>query len=380
MLDAKLIQSLPQLTPPVLTVYLDTNPANPRNQRQPSGARIWLKSRGKVIGARASREEQKLFREQLERVDKFLRTQPPRERGIVIFAGPAAWECLKLHIPVEDELHWGRPSLTQLLWLLDEHQPCGVVAVDRSGARFFRFWLGEVVEQEQERFVLDISQWRRKDLLPPSHTGNQKTRGSQRDVFEQRIEAQFAHFYRDAAARIEAWARREKLNPVFVAGPADSVEPVWTDLPAAFQKQAALVKGLPARVTPPELQERLVPEVARWKRAKELQIVDEMLSSSNGVRAVVGPDETLARVQQGGARELVVVRGLGGKLRECVKCRWVDRSADPACSACGSERRVVALRAVLPELARRYRVPIEVVAGDAATKLRAAGGMGAWLR
>jgi peptide subunit release factor 1 (eRF1) len=58
----------------------------------------------------------------------------------------------------------------------------------------------------------------------------------------------------------------------------------------------------------------------------------------------------------------------------------VDRAADRVCANCGGERRVVALRAVIPELARRYGVPVEVVAVEAARKLREAGGIAAWLR
>ena len=40
MLDREVIATLPQISPPVLTAYLDTNPSNPRNQGPPSGARI----------------------------------------------------------------------------------------------------------------------------------------------------------------------------------------------------------------------------------------------------------------------------------------------------------------------------------------------------
>ena len=206
MLDAKQIHSLPRISPPVLTAYLDTNPANARNQGHPPGYLIYLKSRGQIIGRRAPAEEQKLLREQLKRVEEFLRHRPPRSRGKLIIAGPKAWEVLPLQVEVEDELHWGRPSLTQLLWLLDEHQACGVMLVDRSGARFFRFWMGEAEERESARFKVDTSQWRRKDLLPPAHPGSQKTRGAQRDVFEQRVEAQYAKFYRDAAERARQWA------------------------------------------------------------------------------------------------------------------------------------------------------------------------------
>jgi len=380
MLDASRIHTLPALTPPLLTLYVNTNPADPRNQGHPPGYLIWLKSRAKVIGSRAPHEEQRLFHEQVRRVEDFLRQRPPHERGVVIFAGPNAWEFLPLQVDVEDELHWGPPSLTQLLWLLDEHQPCGIVLADRSGVRFFRFWLGEIVEQKHEAFQVDTSQWKRKDQMPPSHPGVQKTRGSQRDVFEQRIEAQYARFYREAAEHIRRWAEREKLDPIFLAGPNEVVEPLWAELPRTFQERAALVKGVPGHCTPAELLARLEPEVARWKRESELAVVNSMLTNPNGSRAVLGIDETLARLQQGLARELVVVRGLGGKLRQCMKCGRVDRAADRICANCGAERKLVALRAVVPELARRYGVPVEVVAGEAARKLHEAGGIGAYLR
>jgi len=380
MLDAEQIHSLPHLTPPVLTVYLDANPANPRNQGHPPGYVIYLKSRGRVIASRAPKEERKQVQEQLKRVEEHLRHHPPRSRGVLVIAGPKAWKVLPLQVEVEDELHWGRLSLTQLLWLLDEHQPCGVVLVDRSGARFFRVWMGEAEEQNAAAFKLDTSKWRRKDLVPPSHPGIQKTRGSQRDVFEQRVEAQYAKFYRDAAGRVRQWGEREKLDPVFVVGPNEVVEPVWAELPAVFQERAAMLKADLGRISAAELHARLERQIERWKREHELRLVTRMLNVRNGARAVAGMDETLAQLQQGGARELMVARGLGGKVRQCSHCGWTDRAADPRCSYCGGERRPVALRAAIPELARKHGVPVEVVAGEAGRKLREVGGMAAWLR
>jgi peptide subunit release factor 1 (eRF1) len=141
-----------------------------------------------------------------------------------------------------------------------------------------------------------------------------------------------------------------------------------------------MIKGDISRHSPAELQARLEPEITRWKRERELKLVEKMIGSSNGVRAVVGLDETLAQVQLGGTRQLIVARGLGGKVKQCAKCGWVDRAADRECASCGGERRLVALRAVVPELARKYGVPVEVVAGEAGRKLRESGGIGAWLR
>ncbi len=380
MLEAKRIQSLPEMREPVLTVYLNTNPGDRRNQGSPPGYLIWLKSRARLIGERVQLREQRDLQDQLKRVESFLRTNRPSSRGLALFAGPATWEEIPLHVDVEDELHWGRPSLTQLMWLLDEHQPYGVVLVDRSGARFFRFWLGEAEEQAEERFDVDISEWREKSLVAPARPGVQRTRGSQRDVFQQRLEAQFDRLYREVTNRIGRWIAKERLRPVLIAGPGEIVESIWNGLPAAARGQAATIKSDLSDLGPADLQARIAPDLTRWKRAHELETVTRLVNGESRRRVALGMDETLRHLQEGKIRSLVVARGLGGRIRQCAACGWTDRSADRTCVVCGGERHAVALRAALPELARRFSVHVEVVSGEATRKLREVDGMAGWLR
>jgi peptide subunit release factor 1 (eRF1) len=376
MLNPTLIHSLPKLEAPILTVYLDTNPANPSNQGKPSGARIWLKSQGKALQARLPRAEQKAVRKQLERVDIFLKTREKRERGIAIFAGPKAWRVLRLQVDVDHELHWGQASLTQLLWLLDEHQPSGVVVVDRSGARLYRFWMGEVEEQKTERFTVDTSQWRVKNVVRPAG----RTATAQRDAFEQRVAANYARLFRDAAKRIARWARQENFDMLFVAGTDDVVESVWNSIPDKTRVHATRLTGDYARLSAAALQDHVAPEIDKWKRTQETAMVADILEQRNQKRAVLGIDQTLAAIQDGRARLVMVARGIRGQVKQCLKCGWADRAADPACPVCGGQRRLVALREVLPALVRKVGVPVDVVAGRAATKLKTVGGLAAWLR
>jgi peptide subunit release factor 1 (eRF1) len=133
-----------------------------------------------------------------------------------------------------------------------------------------------------------------------------------------------------------------------------------------------------ARVTPLELRKHLEPQIADWERKHEAELVTAVTSEERG--AVVGFDETLALLQKGKIRTLVLARGLHATLRQCVQCGWADRSADPVCSFCGSERCTVTLRDVLPDLARRHDVKIEVVSDWAAKRWKEAEGMAAWLR
>lgn len=376
MLDSTLIDSLPKLDAPILTVYLDTNPANPSNQGKSSGARIWLKSQGKALQTRLPRLEQKAVRKQLERVDTFLKTRAKRERGIAIFSGPKAWRVLRLQVDVDQELHWGQAALTQLLWLLDEHQPSGVVVVDRSGARFHRFWMGEVEEQKTERLTVDTSQWRVKNVVRPAG----RTATAQRDAFEQRVAAHYARLFREAGQRIGRWAGQQKLDVLFIAGSDEAVESVWNNIPDKTRVHATRLTGDYARLSASALQDHLMPAMNRWKRTQETAMVADIMEERSPQRAVLGIDQTLAAIQEGRARLVIVARGIRGRVRQCRPCGWTDRAADPVCPACGGERRLVALREVFPALIRRVGVPVDVVAGRAAAKLKPVGGMAAWLR
>ncbi len=381
MIDAKRIQSLPQIPAPVLTAYLSTSPGSPRNQGRSTGYVIYLKSRAKVLAQRLSQTERKSFEKQVKRVENHLRNRRPGARGLVIFAGDGAWEEFHLQVEVEDELHWGRPSLTQLLWLLDEHQACGVAHVDRKGVRLLRLWLGEMEEREHEKFQVDTTAWRRKDAPKPARASS-PARGTLRDAFEQRVEAQYARLYRETAQRIEQWAQREKFAAVFVAGPISVAEPLWKELSEPFRSQSGLIRSDLARFTTATLQQQIAPQIENWKRQREKALVEEVLAMAraDGGGAAAGIDNTLDALQRGRTREIVVVRGLGGKLRLCASCGWASRSADANCPACGAARDVAPLRAVLPELARRWGVPVEVVAGEAAQMLREAGGLAARFR
>ena len=381
MLDREVIATLPQISPPVLTAYLDTNPSNPRNQGRPSGARVWLKSRAKEIAGDLPLQERKLFRKQVARVDRFLSTRPRRERGIVIVAGPKTWQVMRLQVQVKNEVHWGQPSLKQMLWLLDEHQPSGVAVIDRSGARFYRYWMGEFEEQKTQRFTLDTSSWRQKTGVRPARLGQRKTGlRSERDAFRQRTDAQYARIFKDLAKRIHLWAQQEKLESIAIAGAKETIDFIRQEIPSATRERVTVLAGEYGQVSASDLEKLLAPVIAKWKRSHEAAQVAEIVANRNPERAVLGITKTLTALQRGDTRALIVSRSTRGRLKQCVVCRWTDRAADRVCPVCGGERRSVSLQDALPELARKFNVPVEVVAGKAATDLMKFNGLAAWLR
>jgi hypothetical protein len=377
MLKPGTIQSLPELPAPLLTIYLDTNPAKQINQGLNPGYLTKFESQAKAIAETVPTSDLQLFLQQVQRAGAYLQDHPPSCRGAVIFAGPDTWEFVPLQVEVKDEVRWGTPALAQLFWLLDEHKPHGIVLVGQKRAQLFLWWLGEMLELEEKEFRMEPS--KEKEMGPVSRPGVRMSHGTNRDVFEHHVDAQYAHYHRQIAEDVDRWCAAEHLDSLFLVGLVEMAKGIRRELPQGLREKTTVIeKDLGWVESRAELEKRIEPFVEQHERASEVVLIDGLLGDSRAV--VIGIDETLVQLQQGRIRNLAVVKDLDGSLQQCVKCSWADRTQDPACPACGGERQVVRLREVLPQLARRYNVSVEVVSGEAARRLQEAGGMGAWLR
>jgi hypothetical protein len=377
---ASKIAVLAHLTPPILTAYIDINPSYPRNQSTPRGYITWLKSAGQELGRELPQDSQKAFRRQLRRVDRFLNTERPRGQSLVIFAGLDLWEVMALQVDVNEELHWGKPSLHQMAWILDEHRPRGAVVVDGTGARFFRFWLGTVDENPEHAFSLDVSSWRKPYLVGPSTPGVSKRHGIQRDRVSARAAAQRQHFLKKVSHRITEWAEDANISRIVLIGSGEETGAITNNLPAELRTQIVSLSKVLPQIAPKELSKRLRPILDRWEREYEAQVVKEVIAGERSGKTVIGLRDTLDRLQKNQLRELVVARRLKGSAQQCSSCGWIDDSSGMTCAICGSKRQSRTLHTLLPELAGMHSVPIEVVAGQAGTTLLAKGGIAGRLR
>ncbi|HVB33773.1 MAG TPA: VLRF1 family aeRF1-type release factor [Patescibacteria group bacterium] len=387
MLEISQLRAFSQLPPPLLTAYVDSNPGKQSNRGPSPEYMIWLNSAGGVAAAGVAENQRKLFIEQLERVQTFLRDSVTLPKGALIFAGADAWTYVPLRVEVKNELHWGKPLLFPLLGLFGKRKPCSIVVVDHAGVRFFRHWLGEMTELEERKFEIDISQWRKKDMGKVARAREsslrgaremKKTRGSARDTFEHRMDAQYRRLCGEVARRARELSGEQGLAGLFLVGPDRLIEPIAEALPREFESRLVMMNEDLGRIFSPALEEHIGPAVAQWEQAQELEAVEALLADANGV--VTGIDSTLAELQRGSVRILVVPQQFNIPLSQCAKCGWMDRSAADACPVCGEVRHPVDLRESLPDLAWSHGAEIEVVGGEASIRLAGAGGIAGWLR
>ncbi|MGC0775106.1 MAG: VLRF1 family aeRF1-type release factor [Candidatus Acidiferrum sp.] len=378
MLSAAQIESLERIPATVLTVYLNTQPEDPSRHlfvpKSLPGLRNEMKSMADGLEATESRQ----IKAQWDRIEKLVAGRHPAEKALAIFAGPGTWQLVPLPIPVESEVRWGRPAVSQLLLIADQWKPYCVVVMDKTEARFLRYQFGELERIEERRFILDISQWKTKEMGHVTGQGVRKTRGSQRDVFEHRADAQYARLCRETAQQALSLCRNEKLSGIFLVGPSHLVEPVAENIPAGFKESTGLFCEDLGRFPIDELSRRLAVPIRDWEQQRTESLVQSLLSAKRGV--VTEPDEVLAQLQEGAIGKLVVTSDFPLSLRECDECGWADRAADPICPKCGAGRHATTLKDVLPLLARKYKTEVHVVDGSAAARLRELGGIGGWHR
>lgn len=377
MLD-KTVTSLLELPGPLLTAYLNTLPSDSSVQPLKGDVQVWFKKQAKALAKSVRENEREAFEKQVARTEQFLVDRKVEEKALVILAGPATWKVIPLHTAVDNELHWGEPALTQLLWLLNENKPHCVVAVDHKGARFFRYECGEMVQLAERRFKIDISQWKKKEMGKVAGQGVAKTRGSQRDDYQHRMDAQYKRLWRATAIRAKQLCEAAKLQTVFLVGSERMTIPIEAEFPKQLRERVIRINEDFGGLSLPELQHRLAPSITKWEAEHETALVANLLAEDR--KAVVGLDETLTQLQKGKMRTVVVAHMMNEHLRECIECGWMDRSADPVCPNCGRERRPVELWDTLPALARSKHTRIEVVSGKAAEQLNQSGGIAGWLR
>jgi peptide subunit release factor 1 (eRF1) len=377
MLSTTQLASLYGLPSPLLTAYVRTSPDDASLQGGTPKYVHFLKEEGRSLSEGLASEERDQFCKQLERVREFF-SQPKSHGSLVIFAGPSVWQVLPLQAEIEHEMSWGTPNLAQLVWLFGEHKRYGIVAIDHKRARFFHYSLGEIVENQEKKLAVDTSEWKQKDLGKVSAEGMSITHGTQRDVFDKRVENQYVRFCREIARQATALFADNDLAAIFLLGPDKLIQTAESKFPRSFQPPIVRVDQDLAHLEANEMRTHLQPHMAAWERQHQAALVSAAAEGKRGT--IRGFEEVLVQLQRGMVRTVLLGRDFNPALQQCRECGWKGTCRDRVCPACHGEAANVTLRHVLPEMLLKHAVELEIVSGEPAERLKQMGGMAGWLR
>ena len=378
MLLAEQVQAMSGRLGTILTVYVNTGNQNLSRHPLIPAHQAWFRKEAARVSEGLQNAERKQFLRESSRVEKFLETRRPEEKALLIFAGKKAWTVIPLQIGVENELRWGKPALGQSFQLLNEHPSLGVVAVDHHAARFFLYRLGEINLVKEKAFVLDKSEWKQKELGHVTGESVQKTRGSNRDVFERRVEAQYERLCHETAEEVIRLTKKHELAGLFLIGPIRLVNPLQARLGQPYRNIVVCIAEDLGKFSPRQILERMEPYVREFEQKRQRALVVQLLFEEGKFRT--NPDEILAQMQNGAIHTLLVATDMDLQLHQCAKCGIASRSADKTCARCGGELRNLSLIELLPELAFTRDIKVEFVSGEAARELAKIGGIGGWPR
>lgn len=374
---------------PVLSLYLDINPAKPENAGRAYALRA--KDAMRALGVPEERQD---------RVLEVLKNQVLQAKTAVFFVGEDLFETLLLQVELplvsglkttflgekEHRLltdgalaHYGEPFLLPLLYALDEYERYGVVYLDQERWRVFEIFLGEIQEVGDTFLALDTEAWRRLSLDAPGrrfHLAGISRGGAGQDLFAKRLAAWEERFYKTLAHELEKLTQERGFTRLVLMGPEEHTKLFLGYLPKRLKEGVvALLPSLPhPGASPGEVLKRLEPALEEIERKAEVALLKKLEESYP--KAVFGP-EVLERVQEGRVELWILPWHLDQVVYACGEHLFAEEAQ--ALAACEKpESRPLAM--VLPELASGYAAKIEFVRGEAETRLLERGGMAALLR
>jgi peptide chain release factor subunit 1 len=351
----------------VLSVYLDLEPARQLERNY----RIAFIDLVKAARERLDEAGREALQVEVDRVEAWLAEHDPQGLGLAVFSCTprAFWQAHFLPVRVADHLAFEpAPDLAPLLAVLDEYERYAVALVDKERARLFTVFMGQIEEHDDFR-----------DFVPGKHEQG----GWSQANYQRHHEAHVHRHLKRVADHLARLFRRRRFDRLIVGGPEEATSALRQLLPRPLAR--AVVATIPAELfaSSTEILAKVQEIEQRVEREHEARLVDQLLDAAGvGGRATCGVAATLEALWLGEVQVLVVADGVHLAGGECPQCGRLAPEGTAQCPVCGTTMLMVhdlferAMARTREQVGR-----VEVVQGEAAKRLReAGGGMGALLR
>jgi len=348
---------------PVLSIYLNTDPSEGNME----ASKLRLRNMLKVVDLP---EDEAI-------VERYFQHEYDWSgKGVVVFSSAPQqfFKAYTLAVPVRNWIYVGdRPSIKILADLFDVYGGYGVALVDKQGARFFHFHLGEL--REQEGIVGEEIKHIKRGGASSVHGqrgGSAGQTGYEHEAIDRNM--------KEAAAFATHFFEEKHIRRILIAGTEENVKLFRSQLPKTLQ---SLVMGsipLAMTVSHNEVLERALTIGKEVEKKKETILVERLITSSaKGQEAVVGLEETMAAVNNSRVHTLVISSGFRKMAYRCPICKTLVVDKKDPCPACGSPyEKVVDVIDLMVHQVMQKGGEVEVI--QESESLSKAGSIGAILR
>ena len=325
MFDEKLLRKLAALEAegPILSIYLNVDPSQHTTEAYKLVLRDLL---GKV--------ESDVDAEDLEAVKQYVDLQYDWSgRGLVIFSRQAEqiWHVFPLAVPVPSGVTVARkPYISPLVELDGIYGRYAVASIDRQGARFFLFQMGELVDKN--------------GVLGDEIRGTRKgrgsslvgTRGGAPASGRKQAEVVLRNL-RDAAEELDDFCQLYHPRRLLLAGAEHTVAQFQEVLPQHLQDVVAGTFQIDMEANPLEIQERSLAILQKLDEDRKKNLVETIITAAaKGSNGVVRLDDTLSVAHEGRVQVLVLERNYHEPGYRCSGCGYLTAQRLSTCPFCAA--------------------------------------------
>lgn len=282
-----------------LSLYLQVNPALEENQAETPAWKIYAKNALRDLDRRTEGDSRAAWEAVYERVSEYLENYAPGGKGLVLFYCGSYEQVYELPVmPHTNTVHFGKPMVAPLLWLMDEYERYIIVLADSEEAHFLTTYLGNIERQDamaSERFTFDF---REKTLMPrpgsATMSGGIVTAGSHRDSFDDKMNDYIYRFHGDVARRIRDMQRELGAERIIIGGTEKAAHAVFDQLHETVQHHVVEVMPIPLEWTDQQVINRVLPVALEHERQREMEVVDQVIGAAkSGGRGALGYNDVM---------------------------------------------------------------------------------------
>ena len=273
-----------------LSLFLNVSNARQENQASNPAWRTFLKQALREAAQQVSDAD--VWAAVEARVNTFFDSYRPASRGLVAFFSPDSEQIHELPVDVREYWSFGEPLIVPLLWMVDEYEPYLVVMVDREKAELITAYMGAANTEgsfENDMYSYDFGQ---KTLMPATSAvagGRPLTQGSNREAYQDMINEHVARFHREVASEVEAFARSHPQIRVVIGGEEHSAHALRALLPEQFGGELVAVLPIPMRTSSVEIMQQVLPAASEHERQHELNLISNVIDfARSGGRGALG--------------------------------------------------------------------------------------------
>ncbi|HDQ35082.1 MAG TPA: hypothetical protein ENN14_02080, partial [Chloroflexi bacterium] len=283
-------------------------------------------------------------------------------RGLVIFSRQAEdiWYALPLPVPVQSGVTVVRkPYISPLVELEGVYGRYAVALIDKQGARFFLFQMGELVAQEGVMGE-EIRRTRkgRGSSMVGMRGGAPASGRKEAEVVQRNL--------REVASALTHFTQKHKPRRLLLAGADPTVAQFQETLPAPLQEIVVGAFAADMEAGEVNIRERSLEVLQQLAIQRKAQLIEAVITAAaKGLNGVIRLDETLSAAHEGRVQVLLVERDYHQPGYRCSGCGYLTTQALGDCPFCGNKFEEIpdAAEAVVTQVVEKGGA-IEVVDND----------------